>query len=125
MKFGSRQRNWRPSMLPLTTTPIRLVFLVVLLAATTSFAETTHTHNTHSKSEDTLVNSTSTIDSRMSNAGASNSNASPSAAQRLTGGKSTTLPGREKSPLDADKYPVAPEGLELAQVQVFVRHGAP
>lgn len=26
-------------------------------------------------------------------------------------------------PLDVDQYPVAPAGLELAQVHVFVRHG--
>jgi acid phosphatase len=28
-----------------------------------------------------------------------------------------------QAPLDVDGYPVAPEGLELEQVHIYIRHG--
>lgn len=29
-----------------------------------------------------------------------------------------------QAPLDVERYPVAPDGLQLEQVHVYVRHGA-
>jgi hypothetical protein len=39
-----------------------------------------------------------------------------------SGGQPSTLNVREQ-PVDVDNYPIAPHGLELQQVHVFVRHG--
>lgn len=35
----------------------------------------------------------------------------------------TTGPNVPQIPLDVERYPVVPQGLELQQVHVFVRHG--
>ncbi|KAG7091868.1 hypothetical protein E1B28_008269 [Marasmius oreades] len=47
---------------------------------------------------------------------------SDSFASRMTA-QSSTLPKVPATGLDVDRYPVGPEGLELEQVHVYVRHG--